>query len=204
MDKRVPFLTFEEFEDLFDETNAIEYRYELLQKILEVVHAVAVQHALLAFPETIIKLLQNITTMQGERDDFLKTNKHVLQHPKEFSRAMAEIEEEQPGVGYKALLKAAADRTQIYVTEKRTISDPAPKPIQEQLGAKLQEVLNGPESDSGHDRPNYSQGRALVGPATFSGPTTNRGPAKSKRVQSAMRELGPEDTVFAANVDKDE
>jgi hypothetical protein len=147
MDKRVPFCTEEEFERIR------QGDFAQFQKALETVHAVAVQHALLAFPETIIKLLQNVAAMQADKTAFMEKHKDVLVKPELFSKALAEVEEEEPGLGYGVLLDKAAERTKTYVNAFRAHSDPQQtRPEQSEVDGRLKEAFNdsdGPFGDSG-------------------------------------------------------
>ncbi len=139
MDKRIPYLTFEEFMVIKDGTDQVAYK--AFQKCLERVHAVATQHALLAFPEAMMKLLQVTTNMQAAKKEFLKDYPDVAKRPDLLAEHLPVAEEEHPGEPYAAVLTIAAERVREDVSNFRSISEPGVRPNKNILTTHLKEAL---------------------------------------------------------------
>ena len=144
--ERIPFLTKDEFcliVGINKNCINLDERFEAFEKCLERVHAVAVQHALVSFPDVIVNLLRTVSVMNKGREEFLAKNKDVMAKPQEFAAKLSQVEEDDPTMDYGEMLNTAAEMVRQDIKATRLNPDTPRRGLKEdEIDRGVKEALS--------------------------------------------------------------
>lgn len=140
---RPPFVTMEEFQAIRGDD--VNKAFSTLETVLERVHQITLQRALMAYPDAAINTFRRAVEMQRVRDEFLEKHPDIPRHFDVFSEELAKVEEADPAARYEDMLSTAAERTRMAVSGIGN-SDKVPRPGRDQVDQHFAGVMRDEKS----------------------------------------------------------